>query len=73
MKNVFYLMLKVLFVLDIFTFLCWHFGYAEKRVYKKAMVDSKICDVTDFFNEALYKVKTSGQHLRSLDLNLDIQ
>ena len=47
MKNVFYFMLKTLFVLEIFQFLSWLFGYAEKQLDKKAWVNFKICDVTD--------------------------
>ena len=35
MKNGFYLILKALFVLKIFTFLSWLFGYVEKRLEKK--------------------------------------
>ena len=31
MQNAFYFMLKVLFALEIFTFLSWIFGYIEKR------------------------------------------
>ena len=48
MKNAFYFMLKALFVLEIFTFLSWLFGYVEKRLDKKAMVNFKIYDVTDW-------------------------
>ena len=40
-------MLKALFVLDIFTFLSRVFGYVEKRLDRKAMVNYKIYDVTD--------------------------
>ena len=29
-KNVFYFILKALFVLRIFKFLCWHFGHVEE-------------------------------------------
>ena len=47
MKNVFYYMLKVLFVLEIFAFLSWHFGYVEKQLDRKAMVNFKIYDFTD--------------------------
>ena len=47
MKNAFHFMLKALFVLDIFTFLSRVFGYVEKRLDKKAMVNYKIYDVTD--------------------------
>ena len=44
MKIVFYIMLKVLFILEIFSFLSWLFSYGEKRLYKKAMVNFKIFD-----------------------------
>ena len=44
MKNAFYLMLKALFVLEIFTL----FGYVEKRLDNKADVNYKIYDVTDW-------------------------
>ena len=46
MKTVFYFMLKALFVLEILTF--WFFGFIEKRLDKKAMVNFKIYDVTDW-------------------------
>ena len=48
MKIAFYFMLKVHFILELFTFLSLIFGYAEKWLDKKAMVDFKICDVTDW-------------------------
>ena len=48
MKNAFYLMLKALFVLEIFTFLSCLFGYVEKWLDKKAMVNFKIYDFTDW-------------------------
>ena len=41
-------MLKALFVLEVFTFSSRLFGYVEKRLDKKAMVDFKIYDVTDW-------------------------
>ena len=47
-KKCFYFMLKALFVLEVFTFLSWLFGYAEKRLDKKAMVNLKIFDVKDW-------------------------
>ena len=47
MKNVFF-MLKALFVLEVFTFSSHLFGYVEKRLDQKAMVDFKIYDVTDW-------------------------
>ena len=48
MKKDFYFILKALFVLEIFTFLSWLFGYVEKRLDKKFKVNSKIYDVTDW-------------------------
>ena len=47
MKNAFYFMLKALFVLELFKFLPWLFGYMEKKLSKKANVNSKIFDATD--------------------------
>ena len=49
-KNAFYFMLKPFFVLEIFTFLDWLFGYVEKGFDKKAMVNFKINDVTVWIN-----------------------
>ena len=43
-------MLKTLFVLEIFKFLSWIFGYVEKRLDKKVKVNFKIYDVTDWTN-----------------------
>ena len=53
MKNAFYFMLKVLFAPEIFfvleiIFVSWLFGYVEKRLNKKAKVNLKIYDVTDW-------------------------
>ena len=45
MKNAFYFKFKALFVLEIFTFLSWIPGCAEKSLDKKAMVDFKLYDV----------------------------
>ena len=44
----FYFILKGIFVLEIFTFLCWLFGYIEKRLNEKGMVSFKAYDVTDW-------------------------
>ena len=41
-------MLKVLFLRYLFTFLSRLLGYIAKRLAKKAMVNFKICDVTDW-------------------------
>ena len=42
-------MLKVLFVLEIFIYILFRLlGYIEKRLAKNAMVNFKICDVTDW-------------------------
>ena len=48
MKNAFLFHVKALFVLEIFTFLSQLFGYVEKRLDKKAMVDFKISDAIDW-------------------------
>ena len=37
MKNALYFMLKAFFILEIFTFLYFLFGYVEKRLDKKTM------------------------------------
>ena len=47
MKNAFYFMVKAVLVLEILTFFPWLFGYVEKRLDKRAMIDFKIYDVTD--------------------------
>ena len=52
MKNTSYFMLKVLLVHEMFTFLPWLFGYAEKRLDKKAKVDFNIYGVTDWTTSA---------------------
>ena len=44
----FYFMLKALFVLEIFKFLWWLFGYGKKRLNRETMVNFKIYDVTDW-------------------------
>ena len=44
----FYFMLKALFVLEIFKFLSWIFGYVEKQLDKKTVVHFKIYDATDW-------------------------
>ena len=43
MKNAFYFMLKALFILELFTF-----GYIERWVDKKVMVNFKIYDFTNW-------------------------
>ena len=48
MKNAFYSMLKALFVLKKLTFLSELFGHIGKRFDKKAVVNFKIYDVTDW-------------------------
>ena len=48
MKIDFYFMLKVIYVLEMFTFLSWLFGDVEKCLDKKAMVNFKIYDVADW-------------------------
>ena len=41
-------MLITFFVLEIFSFLSEYFGYVGKRLDKKAIINSKIYDVTDW-------------------------
>ena len=48
MKNAFYFMLKAVLIFEILTFTSWLFGYVEKRLDKKAMVNFKVYDVTDW-------------------------
>ena len=48
MKNVFYFMLKALFVFEVFTFSSCFIGYVEKPLDKKVKVNSKIRNVTDW-------------------------
>ena len=44
MRNAFYFTLIALFVLKIFTFLSWLFGYIGKRFDQKVKVNFKIYD-----------------------------
>ena len=44
----FHFMLKALFVLKIFNFLSRCFGHAGKQLDKKAKVDCKVYDLTDW-------------------------
>ena len=55
MKNVFYFMLIAIFVLEIFPFLPWLFGY--NRHDEKAKVNFKIYDVTD------WTINNSNKHI----------
>ena len=48
MESAFYLILKTFFILVVLTFLCYPFGYVEKELDKKAKVNFKISDVTDW-------------------------
>ena len=48
MKNAFYFMSKAFFILEIFLFSSLLFGYIEKRLDKKAKVNFKTYDVTDW-------------------------
>ena len=46
-KYAFCFMLKTFFILEIFTFLSWHFAYLEKLLDEKAEVNFKIYDITE--------------------------
>ena len=48
MKNAFYFMLKAVLIFEILTFTSWLLVYVEKRLDKKAMVNFKVDDVTDW-------------------------
>ena len=54
MKSDFYLILKTLFVLVIFTFLSYLFGYVLKRLDKKTKVNFNIYDVADWTTNTIY-------------------
>ena len=49
-----YFMLKTLFVLEILNYLSWLFGYVKKQLDKKARVNFKICNITDFATSNYY-------------------
>ena len=59
MKNVFYFILKSLFVLEIFKFLSWLFGYVEERLDKKTKVNFKVYDITDWTTNILSNISGS--------------
>ena len=71
MKNAFYFTLEALFVLEIFLFLSWLFGYEEKQRDSKTVrntawgnkVGRLVPDLSLFFEKALYKEKASRQRL----------
>ena len=48
MEIAFHFMLKVRFILEIFTFLSSIFDYGEKRLDKKTMINFNMYDVTDW-------------------------
>ena len=47
-ENVFCFMLRAFVVLEIFTFLSWLFGFVEKWLDQKSMVNFQIYDMTDW-------------------------
>ena len=68
-KKLFF-MLKALFLLDIFPFLSWRFGYVEKQLDKKAIVNFKIYDVTDWTtNNYSNKIRIHNHLVRKRTLN----
>ena len=46
-QNTFYFMLKAFLILEIFTFSWWFFGFLEKWLDNRAMVDFKTYYVTE--------------------------
>ena len=71
MKNAFYFILKVLFVLKMFQFLSWLFGHVEKRLGQKYKVNFKIHDVktwlTNNYNPYLTKQKQPDNEIWSVN------
>ena len=47
-ENSVYIMLKALFVFEMFTFFFSFFGFVEKRLDKKAVINFKTYEVTDW-------------------------
>ena len=43
--------LKALFIIEIFATLLWYFGYVEKWVDEKAMVNFEMYDIRDYKTE----------------------
>ena len=50
LKNAFYFNLKALFLLEMFKFLFLHFGQAGERLGRKAKVNFKIFNVTNWIS-----------------------
>ena len=48
MKNAFHIMLKGVFVFKMFKLLSWRFCHVGERLDKKAKVNFKIYDITDW-------------------------
>ena len=69
-ENAFYFLLKALFVLEIFAFLCWLFGLVKKRLDKKAMINFKIYDNFKYLKKKrLFRARSSltFRQLQSVD------
>ena len=62
MNNGFYLILKAFFVLKIFKFLSWLFGYAEQWNDEKDKINFKIYDVTTW-------EKTTAMHALTTNIS----
>ena len=60
MINAFYFMLKVLFVLKMFTILSCLHGYADKPLNRKVKFNFKIYDVTDWKHILLNISRSKG-------------
>ena len=70
MKSDFYLILKTLFVLVIFTFLSYLFGYVLKRLDKKAKVNFNIYDVADWTTNKIHTLPISQEEKEIRQWNL---
>ena len=67
MKNDFYVLFKVFFVLEIITFLFWHFGYVGKWLVKKKLwFNFKIYDVMNYTKNNYEKNYTISREVKTI-------
>ena len=48
LKNYFYFMLEGIFIFNVFAFLSWRFGYAERWLDKRAIVNLRFYEVKEW-------------------------
>ena len=67
MKNVFYFILKALFVLKIFKFLSWTFGHLEKTAWlERDKINFKIPPFTIFVKTSILDVWQDSEYASEL-------